>query len=107
MLKEDLSTLLKENNTPALVLSEEMTLEEMLKTTVVINVKVEKCQICTKNDFIHAYMVVFASYYTFNLAYNPKLCATLTFVQKFLLDIGDKVKPITKVLSLISNLKKL
>ena len=50
-------------------------------------------------------MVMFACYYTFNLSYDSKLDGSLTFLQKYLLNIGDSVRPKPKVLALIGKLK--
>ena len=65
-------------------------------------VVVEGNKICETGDFLHAYTVMFAAYYVFNLAYPVKLEGTFSFIQKFILKIGDKVKTKPKVLTLIA-----
>ena len=70
-------------------------------------VLVEDNVITTTKDFVLAFTIMFAAYYIFNLAYPSKLSGTLAFIQKLVLQIGDKAKVKPKVLTLIGKLKNM
>ena len=57
-------------------------------------------------DLIRAFAVMVSAYYVFNVEYPNSLVGTLTYIQKFMLKIGDNTKTLQRVLSLVSRLKK-
>ena len=57
-------------------------------------------------DFVKAVTILIAAHYVFNLAYSKKLRSTYCFIQKYLLQIQDNSNCPTKVLNLMSKLKK-
>ena len=48
-------------------------------------------------DFIDAVKVLICTYYNFNVAYPTKACASLTFIQKMVMNLQDSVPPIKKL----------
>lgn len=56
-------------------------------------------------DLLSAYVVMFASYYIFNLAYPAKLNGTFMFIQKYILKIGDSLSIPPKLITLFGKLK--
>jgi len=78
----------------------------VLDDSSVFDVVVESEIIAHCDNFLDAFIVLLACYYVFNLAYPKKLEGTLTFVQKFLLKIGDSTKTLPRVAGLITRLKK-
>jgi len=79
-----------ESVTPVIVPSQKINnFGDLVEEAMTFRVHVEGSVICETPDFIFAFMVLFASFYAFNLSYPPKLNGTLTFIQKFVLDIGD------------------
>ena len=67
-------------------------------------VEVEGCKVAETDDFVCAFLVMFACFYIFNLSYEVKLNSGFIFFQKHIFGIKDATKPLTKVLSLISKL---
>ena len=67
---------------------------------------IEDAHVATCQDFLHAFGVVFAVHYVFNLSYNEKIKSTMLFVQKLILDLEDNFRPPTTVLNLMSKVKK-
>ena len=55
-------------------------------------VTVENITMATSNDFVHAFTLMVASYYIFNLQYRKSSVALLTFIQKFMLALNDSEK---------------
>ena len=62
--------------------------------------------IARTSDFIVAVALNVALFYIFNLAYPEELISTYVFFQKFLLGITDRTKTSSKVMNLMSKLKK-
>ena len=60
------------------------TLKDSMYAVVVDNERV-----CETNDILLAYKVLFATHYVFNLAYKKEIDATMTFIQKGLLNVQD------------------
>ena len=60
----------------------------------------------TTKDFVKSMALLISSFYVFNIEYPSKIENTLTFIQKFFLDINDKPKTSDKVLKFMSVLKK-
>ena len=58
------------------------------------------------SDFVETFTLLLGAFYIFNVEYPKKLEATLLFFQKFILGISDRSKLPSKVLTLMSNLKK-
>ena len=72
-----------------------------LYSTLVGNVVVAET-----SDFVETFALLLSAFYIFNVEYPKKLKATLLFFQKFVLGISDRSKLPSKVLTLMSNLKK-
>ena len=72
----------------------------------IFHVKVENITMCRCVDFIHAFAVMIALHYVFNVAYSKKIEATMVFIQRLFFDINDNQKIPPKVLSLICRVKK-
>ncbi|XP_066914364.1 uncharacterized protein [Clytia hemisphaerica] len=70
------------------------------------DVKVEEEILATTNNFFDAVCLMLASYYVFNIVYPNSLINTLTFIQKYILDIGDETKTLGRVSTFISRIKK-
>ena len=47
---------------------------------------------CRCVDFIHAFAVMIALHYVFNVAYSKKIEATMVFIQRLFFDINDNQK---------------
>ena len=106
LLKEEFLSVFEDTNlTPAIKTAKPVTYQNIIDDTRNFIVTVEGKEICRSNDFVYTFMVMFAAYYTFNLSYDKKLDGTLTFFQKFILNIGDSVRPKAKVLALMGKLK--
>ena len=71
------------------------------------DIVVEEQIVAQSNSFLEAFAVMLATYYVFNLAYPKELECTLSFIQKYILDIGDTTKTAARVSGLINKLKKL
>ena len=67
-------------------------------------VYVDNVEITTTTNFITAYKVMFAAYYVFNLGYPKNRAATMTYIQKAIINIQDKTAVIRKVSSFTNNL---
>ena len=66
----------------------------------------ENVVVAETSDFVQAFALLLGALYVFNVEYPKKLEATLLFFQKFILGISDRSKLPSKVLTLMSNLKK-
>ena len=73
---------------------------------MLFEIKVERFTTGTKKDLVKSMTLLISSFYVFNVEYTSKIKNTLTFVQKFFLDINDKPKTSDKVLRFTSVLKK-
>ena len=51
----------------------------------IFHVKVENITMCRCVDFIHAFAVMIALHYVFNVAYSKKIEATMVFIQRVVL----------------------
>ncbi|KAG9264866.1 hypothetical protein AMEX_G21202 [Astyanax mexicanus] len=61
-------------------------------------VKVDGVEVCTCAAIDEAFITTFCMYFTFNIAYPPRLRNTMTFLQRCILHIkeeGDKPLPVT------------
>jgi hypothetical protein len=72
-----------------------------------LSIHIERVVLCNTNSFAKAIALLLASYYIFNLAYPSKGVATLTFIQKCILNLHDGSKNIDKVVTLLGRLNKL
>ena len=70
------------------------------------SILVENVVVAETSDFVQAFALLLGAFYVFNVEYPKKLEATLLFFQKFILGISDRSKLPSKVLTLMSNLKK-
>lgn len=57
-------------------------------------------------EFLSAVRIWFSTYYLFNISYPKCLEATLTFLQKEVINLQDSAPNLTKVISLITKIKK-
>ena len=109
LLREDPMVYFIEANHPR-IKNEEIALTKkfdiITEDDIEFNIMVERIRMATCKDFFRAMAVKFSCYYIFNLQYPPKLEATCFMIQKFLLRISDKSNSPSKVLKLISNIKK-
>ena len=69
-------------------------------------VVVEDCHIALTPDFIHAFGIMIAVHYVFNLSYVAPSQATMVFIQKLILDMAENYRAPTKVLNLIAKIRK-
>ena len=66
---------------------------------------VEDNELTYTRDFIHAFGIVIALHYVFNLTYATPIQASMVFIQKLILDLSDNYRPPIKVLHLIQKIK--
>ena len=66
------------------------------------HVTVEGTKVGSATTVLDALMLVFASYYVFNLKYPEKLKATMTFIQKGVCEMHTHALSINKVVDLIT-----
>ena len=71
-----------------------------------LNVMVERFRLSSGKDFARTFGVLMASFYIFNLEYNSKLEGLFIFFQKLFLNMNNGQKTPSKVLKLISCLRK-
>ena len=64
----------------------------------------DNVDVATADTLPKAFQVYFAVFYIFNIAYSKQTNATLTFVQKVLLNIQDNTKKNARVVSLLAKL---
>ena len=69
-------------------------------------VVVEDCHIAFTRDLIHAFGIMIALHYVFNLSYAAPTQATLVFIQKLILDLAEHYRAHTKVLNLIVKIRQ-
>ena len=70
------------------------------------SILVENVVVAETSDFVQAFALLLGAFYILNVEYPKKLEATLLFFQKFILGISGRSKLPSKVLTLMSNLKK-
>ena len=58
-------------------------------------------------DFLRAFSVTLTAHYVFNVTYAPNIASTMIVLQKLILGHNDGMKPLSKVLQLITKFKKL
>ena len=78
--------------------------ENLFGEFVDISIVIEGETVCSCGDLFTAFKLLFATYYIFNLAYPDVLKSTLTFFQKGILNIQDKMKKDPKVSRLLTTL---
>ena len=79
---------------------------EIANKSILFEIKVEQFTAGTTKHFVKLMALLISSFYVFNIEYPSKIENTLTFIQKFFLDINDKSKTSDKVLKFMSVLKK-
>ena len=84
----------------------EKSFDSIVEMDNLYSILVENVVVAETSDFVQAFALLLGAFYVFNLEYPKKLEATLLFFQKFILGISDRSKLPSKVLILISNLKK-
>ena len=106
-LREPLYHILKEEVCPATVTPYiRMHKNDSVLGTSRFDIYADSVLVCTTGNLVRAYTVLFASFYVFNLVYPSKCVGTLTFMQKCLCNVQDKVKNVAKVITLLSRLAK-
>ena len=70
------------------------------------SILVENAAVAETNDFVQALPLLLGALYFFNVEYPKTFEAALLFFQKFILGISERSKLPSKVLALMSNLKK-
>ena len=106
-LREPLDHILKEEVCPATVTPYiRMHKNDGVLGTSRFDIYADSVLVCTTGNLVRAYTVLFASFYVFNLVYPSKCVGTLTFMQKCLCNVQDKVKNVAKVITLLSRLAK-
>ena len=69
-------------------------------------VSVEGNTIAKTQCFLKAFEIFFSAFYIFNLEYPKALKATLTFIQKEIIQLNDGAPEIGRVINLITKLKR-
>lgn len=64
-------------------------------------------ELCTAGDMVEAVAVWFSTFYIFNIHFPIYAKNTLTFIQKVLLKLNDKVKMSSKVFNLMKSIEAL
>ena len=74
---------------------------------MLFEIKVEQFTTGTTKDFMKSMALLISSFYVFNVEYPSKIENTLSFIQKFFLNINDKSETSDKVLRFMSILDTL
>ena len=70
------------------------------------DVLVEGEKITNSKDFLRAFSVMLAAHSVFNVTYAPNIASTMMLLQKLILELNGDMGPPSKVLHLITKLKK-
>ena len=84
----------------------EKSFDSIVERDNLYSILVENVVFAETSDFVQAFALLLGAFYVFNVEYPKKLEATLLFFQKLTLGISDRSKLPSKVLALMSNLKK-
>ena len=84
----------------------EKSFDSIVEMDNLYSILVENVVVAETSDFVQAFALLLGAFYVFNVEYPKKLEATLLFFQKFTPGISDRSKLPSKVLTLMSNLKK-
>ena len=84
----------------------EKSFDSIVEMNKLYSILMENVVVAETSDFVQAFALLLGAFYVFNVEYPNKLEATLLFFQKFILDLSDRTKLPSKVLTLMSNLKK-
>ena len=87
-------------------IEKEADFREIANKSTLFEIKVEQFTTGTTRDFVTSVALLSSSFYVLNVEYLSNIENTLTFIQKFFLDINDKSKTSNKVLKFMSVLKK-
>ena len=87
-------------------MSKNVIYEKMFQKDPRFKIYIEKVLIAEVQDFVKAVTILIAAQYVFNVAYSKKLQSTYCFIQNYLLEIQNNSNCPTKVLNLMSKLKK-
>lgn len=77
-----------------------MTEGDLRDPTVSCSLVVEGEKVCTSEGLLQSLCVLVATYYVFNCCYSKTHKKTLTFIQKYLIDIQSKEKTCLQVVEL-------
>lgn len=95
------------SSVPQLVLSKPVEdISDIFDNDMTYTVMVEGIEIGVTNDFLLAFLYMFASFYIFDMAYPSCLKGTFVFIQKYILKIGDTTSMLPKLIKLIGDLAK-
>ena len=78
----------------------------LIDDDVEFELKIETFTLAHGKDFIRMFALLLASFYIFNVEYPKKLEATMVFLQKYMLRIGDETKTPHKVLQYFAKIIK-
>lgn len=81
--------------------------EEAFTSTAEGHIIIEERKICTTEGVLDAIVVLFATFYIFDIAFSKHAKNTLVFIQKYLLGCKDRFKTPNKVNTIISKLNSL
>ena len=84
----------------------EKSFDSIVEMDNLYSILVENVVVEETSDFVQAFALLLGAFCIFNVEYPKKLEATLLFFQRFILGISDRSKLPSKVLALMSNLKK-
>ena len=87
-------------------IEKEADFHEKANKSMLFKIKVEQFKTGTTKDFVKSMALLISSFYVFNVEYPSKIENTLTFIQKFFLNINDKSKTSDKVLRFMPVLKR-
>ena len=87
-------------------IDKEADFHEIANESVLFEVKAEQFTAGTTKDFAKSVALLISLFYVFNVEYPSRTESTLTFIQKFFLDINGKSKTSDKVLKFMSVLRK-
>ena len=87
-------------------IDKEVGFHEIANKLILFEIKVEQFTTGATKDFVKSVALLISSFYVFNVEYPSKIENTLTFIQKFFLNINGKSKTSDKVLKFMSVLKK-
>ena len=77
---------------------------KIIDDTTIFEVKVELYILSTTKYFIYKMVTMLVAHYIFNVSYASKTFGAIYFMQKYLLEIGDGAKRLSKVLYYIRSL---
>ena len=84
----------------------EKSFDSIVEMDNLYSILVENVVVAEASDFVQALALLLGAFYVFNVEYPKTFEATLLFPQKFILGISERSKLPSKVLALMSNVKR-